>query len=120
MEINGKLKKYRDRKDEILFMDLRRWGSHYEKKYVELTDDKIQKVGENYHNWQQVDYEETYKDIPEFCYSAHFDEVAKNDFSLVPSKYIEFVDKDAIDFDSEMSESKRNLKYCFRRRRFTR
>jgi len=41
--------------------------------------------------------------IPELCYSASFDEVAKKDFSLVPSKYIEFVNRDEnIDFDEKM------------------
>lgn len=44
-----------------------------------------------------------YKNIPELCYSASFDEVAKKDFSLVPSKYIEFVNRDEnIDFDEKM------------------
>ena len=32
VEQNGKLKRYRDREDEILFMDLRQIGSPYEKK----------------------------------------------------------------------------------------
>ena len=44
-----------------------------------------------------------YKDIPEYCYSANKTEVAKKDFSLVPSKYIEFVNRDEnIDFDTKM------------------
>lgn len=44
-----------------------------------------------------------YKNIPEYCYSATFDEVSKKDFSLVPSKYIEFVNRDEnIDFDEKM------------------
>ena len=44
-----------------------------------------------------------YKNIPEFCYSATLEEVAKKDFSLVPSKYIEFVNRDEnIDFDEKM------------------
>jgi type I restriction enzyme M protein len=48
---------------------------------------------------------EAYKDIPEYCYSATFDEVAKKDFSLVPSKYIEFVNRDEnIDFDEKMKD----------------
>lgn len=98
-----KPKNYRDRTGEILFMDLRRWGSEYEKKYIELTEDDIQQVALNFHNWQQADYETTYKDVPEFCKSASFKDLEANDFSLVPSKYIEFVDKDSgIDFDTEM------------------
>ena len=44
-----------------------------------------------------------YINIPEFCYAASFEEVVKKDFSLVPSKYIEFVNRDEqIDFDEKM------------------
>lgn len=124
-------KNYRDRKGEILFMDLRRWGSEYEKKYVELTEDDIQQVALNYHNWQQAtmindkglmvneDKEinhssltiQHYKDIAEFCKSASFEDLEANDFSLVPSKYIEFVDKDSgIDFDTEMKRIQQDFK----------
>ncbi|SMO94564.1 type I restriction-modification system subunit M [Fodinibius sediminis] len=110
IEINGEVKNYRNREDEVLFMDLRTWGEEYEKKYIRLTDEERDRVTENYHNWQQENYKETYKDIPEFCYSAHVDEIAKNDFSLVPSRYIEFTDKDAeIDFDKEMQTIKSNI-----------
>lgn len=104
-------KNYRDRTGEILFMDLRRWGSEYEKKYVELTEDDIQQVALNYHNWQQVGYENTYKDVPEFCKSASFEDLEANDFSLVPSKYIEFVDQDSgIDFDTEMKRIQQDFR----------
>jgi type I restriction enzyme M protein len=106
-----KPKNYRDRTGEILFMDLRSWGSEYEKKFIELTEDDIQKVALNYHNWQQVGYESTYKDVPEFCKSAGFEDLKANDFSLVPSKYIEFVDKDSgIDFDTEMKRIQQDFK----------
>lgn len=44
VEQNGKLKRYRDREDEILFMDLRQMGSPYEKKYIELTEEDRAKV----------------------------------------------------------------------------
>ena len=111
VEINNKQKKYRNREKEILFMDLRRWGSEYEKKYIELTKEDIKKVAQNYHNWQQIDYKTTYKDIPEFCKSATFDEIKANDFSLVPSKYIEFIDRDSgIDFDTEMKRIQKDFK----------
>jgi len=107
IEINGQMKHYRDRVDETLFMDLRTWGVEHEKKYIRLTEEEISKVAQNYHSWQQKDYKETYKDVPEFCYSAHLSEIVENDFSLVPSKYIEFVDRDAgIDFDDEMRRIK--------------
>lgn len=44
-----------------------------------------------------------YKDIPEYCKSVTLDEVIAKDYSLVPSKYIEFVNRDEnIDFDEKM------------------
>lgn len=109
--INDKLKNYRDREKEVLFVDLRRWGSEYEKKFIELIPKDIEKVAENYHNWQQTDWKNTYKDVPEYCQSVHFDKIAENDFSLVPSKYIQFVDGDSgIDFDTEMKRIQGDFK----------
>ncbi len=103
IEINGGIKKYRDREKEILFMDLRQMGEPFEKKYTQFSVDDIKEITDTYHNWQQTDFEKTYNNKPEFCYSASFDEVAKKDFSLVPSKYIEFVNRDEnIDFDEKM------------------
>lgn len=111
VEQNGKLKHYRNREREILFMDLRQMGSPYEKKYVELTETDRAKVTEVYHNWQQEGFEETYKDVPEFCYSASYDEIAEKGFTLVPSRYIEFVNRDEnIDFDTKMKTLQGELK----------
>jgi len=102
-EINGKMKKYRDRQKEILFMDLRQMGEPFEKKFIQFSGADVEKITSRYHNWQQVGFESTYQNTPEFCYSASFDEVAKKDFSLVPSKYIEFINRDEnIDFDEKM------------------
>lgn len=111
VEQNGELKRYRNREKEILFMDLRQMGSPYEKKYVELTEEDRAKVTSVYHAWQQEGYEETYQDVPEFCYSASFDEVEQKGFTLVPSRYIEFVNRDEnIDFDTKMKSLQGELK----------
>jgi type I restriction enzyme M protein len=111
VEINGKQKKYRNREKEILFVDLRKWGQEFEKMFIELTEEEIGKVALNFHNWQQADYKKTYKNVPEYCYSAKFDEIKANDFSLVPSKYIEFIDRDSkIDFDKEMKRIQKDFK----------
>tara|TARA_R110000868_G_scaffold395447_1_gene667121 strand:- start:6706 stop:8274 length:1569 start_codon:yes stop_codon:yes gene_type:complete len=96
---------YRNRKDEILFMDLRHVGIPFEKKYIQFSPEQIEEIAETYHNWQQKD--NGYEDVPEYCYSAHLDEVRKKDYSLVPSKYIEFVNRDEnIDFDDKMESLK--------------
>lgn len=111
IEQNGVIKKFRDRQREILFMDLRQMGSPFEKKYIELTAEDIEKVTNVYHSWQQEGFENTYEDIPEFCYSASFDEVAEKGFTLVPSRYIEFINRDEnIDFNTKMESLQSELK----------
>ena len=128
VEQNGKMVRYRNREDEVLFIDLRQWGEPFEKKYIQFSPEQIQQIAENFHNWQRVGYEETYHDEPEYCYSATLDEIEKKGWSLVPSKYIEFKNRDEqIDFDTKMKqlqadmrdllqqeeESKRQLKDLF-------
>lgn len=100
---NDEVRQYRDREKEVLFMDLRQMGSPFEKKYIELTPTDRDKVTSTFHAWQQTGANETYKDIPEFCYSATKKEIVEKDYNLVPSRYIEFVNRDETqDYDSAM------------------
>src|SRR6056297_1037458 len=95
---------YRDRQDEILFMDLREMGAPFEKKFTQFLPEHIEKIAKTYHTWQQTIAAKEYKNEPEYCYSATIDEVRNKDYSLVPSKYIEFVNRDEnIDFDEKMN-----------------
>ncbi len=97
---------YRDRENEILFMDLRQIGEPFEKKFTQFSEEDIRKVAVTYHHWQT----KVIENIPEFCYSATQEEVIKKDFSLVPSKYIEFVNRDEnIDFDEKMQTLQKEL-----------
>jgi type I restriction enzyme M protein len=92
---------YRSRESEILFMDLRQIGEPFEKKFIQFSEQQVKDIGTTYHTWQQE--KNKYKNIPEYCYSATIAEIEKKDFSLVPSKYIEFVNRDEnIDFDDKM------------------
>ncbi len=92
---------YRDRQNEILFLDLREKGIPFEKKFTQFSEDNIFEITQAYHNWQ-TDLS-IYEDVPEFCYAAKINEVIAKDFSLVPSKYIEFVNRDEnIDFEEKM------------------
>ena len=94
---------YRDRQDEILFLDLREIGEPFEKKFIQFGEKHIQSIAKTYHTWQQVIAMDEYRNIPEYCYSANLEEVRNKDFSLVPSKYIEFVNRDEnIDFNEKM------------------
>lgn len=93
---NGIEIKYRDRSGEILFIDLRQMGHPYEKKYIELTQEDRDIVTSVFKAWREFCVEE-YKDIPEFCYSAQLEEIRNKDYSLVPSRYIEFVESEGED-----------------------
>lgn len=75
-----------------------------------MTEEDRAKVTTVYHNWQQEGFEETYENVPEFCYSASVDEVKEKGFTLVPSRYIEFVNRDEnIDFDTKMKALQNEL-----------
>lgn len=98
---------YRNREGEVLFVDLRQRGEPFEKKFIQFSEDNIQEVANTLHNWQQVDVDISYKDIAEYCYSADKNEIADKDYSLVPSKYIEFINRDEnIDFNDRMNTLK--------------
>jgi type I restriction enzyme M protein len=105
VEQNGTMVKYRNRENEVLFVDLRQWGEPFEKKYIQFSPEQIADIARNIHNWQREGYEQTYQNIPEYCYSASLDEIERKGWSLVPSKYIEFKDRDeSVDFDARMRE----------------
>ena len=121
---NNKPRSYRDRTGEILFMDLRQMGSPYEKKYIELTEEDRAKVAATYHSWQSSNATEGYENIDEYCYSAKVyskdltDEqrqngeksVEENGWSLVPSKYIKFINRDEnVDYDTKMQQLQSEL-----------
>jgi type I restriction enzyme M protein len=94
---------YRNREKQILFMDIRQMGEPFEKKYTQLSEDDTRKITNSYHLWQQQEIENE----PEFCYTASVDEIIKKDYSLVPSKYIEFINRDEnIAFDEKMNALK--------------
>jgi type I restriction enzyme M protein len=107
--LNGR--QLRDRTGEVLFVDLRTWNQNkFEKKFVTFTEEQIQKVKSIYNNWQDVDRSK-YKDVPELCKSVTEEQISKKGYSLVPSKYIEFVDKDLeIDYEKEMARIQNEMK----------
>ena len=98
--LNGR--ELRNRQDEVLFIDLRRWNENiYEKKYVQFDDEQVAAVKKIYTDWQTGD---GYADVPELCKSATKEEIAAHNYSLAPSKYIEFIDHDLeIDYTTEMA-----------------
>ena len=83
----------RNREGEILFVDLRTWNDNvYEKKFVKLSEEQIAEACKIYFDWQTTKVENYAK--PELYYAAHIDEIREKGFSLVPSRYIEFVERE--------------------------
>lgn len=107
----------RDRSGEILFMDLRQWTENAvkneQKKKVMLSSEQIKKVAEIYHQWQSVGTDGANFAEPEFYRSVNVSEIGneENNWSLVPSRYIEFIDHDLeIDYPKEMVRIQQEMK----------
>lgn len=100
----------RNRSGEILFLDLRQWTENpvkgEQKKKVELKDDQIKRAAEIYFKWQAEGTDGANYAVPELYRSVGLEELKKNDYSLVPSRYIEFVDKDSdIDYNKVLTKT---------------
>lgn len=54
VEQDGQLVKYRNREDEVLFIDLRQWGEPFEEKYIQFSSEQITDIARNFHNWQHL------------------------------------------------------------------
>lgn len=103
----------RNREGEILFVDLRTWRDNpvknENKKKVRLSTEQIQKVADIYHTWQSEGTDGSNYAVPELYRSVNKNQII--DSSLVPSKYIEFIDHDLeIDFPKEMARIQKELK----------
>ena len=110
---NGRIISYRDRTDEVLFMDLRQLGEVYDKKFIRFSEDEIQKISQTVHQWQIIDG--NYHNEDGYCYSATINEIEKQNWSLVPSKYIPFKSSSEIkDYDSEMKQIQSDLSSLMR------
>ena len=125
--VNGR--QLRDRTNEVLFMDLRSWDQNEEEIVIDkgkkkrktiFTDEQISEVKRIYNAWQTGI---GYKDVPELCRAETLDGTsgirAKN-YSLAPSKYIEFINKDAaLDASALMKELSADIRYALDEERET-
>ena len=116
----------RNREHEILFMDLRQWTENHvsgeQKKKVRLDDTQIARAAEIYHTWQSEGTDGTNYAEPELYRSVRTQKwfnkdgkeglsVEQQGWTLVPSKYIEFIDHDLdIDFPAEMARIQGEMK----------
>jgi type I restriction enzyme M protein len=95
--------KFRNRSNEILFIDARKMGTMISRRNRELTDEDIALIAGTYHNWRNKDGK--YEDKPGFCKAAAMDEVRANNYVLMPGRYVgtEAVADDGVAFDEKMN-----------------
>lgn len=100
----------RNRSGEVLFMDLRQWTDYAvkgeQKKKVELKANQVERAANIYFKWQMEGTYGTNYAEPELYRSVSLATLKENDYSLVPSRYIEFVDRDSdIDYNKVLTET---------------
>ncbi|MDT0163527.1 class I SAM-dependent DNA methyltransferase [Bacillus sp. AG4(2022)] len=96
---------FRNRKNEILFIDARSQGTLVSRKQRALLNEEIDKITNLYHSFKNIDSGE-YEDIAGFCKVATIDEVKANDYKLNPGTYVgtETVEEDEISFEEKMNQ----------------
>ncbi|WPO77793.1 class I SAM-dependent DNA methyltransferase [Flavobacterium sp. KACC 22761] len=100
--------KYRNRENEILFIDTRKMGKMINRRNRVLRDEsdadinEIKEIADTYHKWRNPNG--GYEDIAGFCKSATIEEIAKNNYVLMPGRYVgtEEEELDGIPFEERM------------------
>lgn len=94
--------KFREREDEILFIDARNLGTMVDRRHRELSEEDIKKISDTYHNYRNLNGQ--YEDIQGFCKAAKLDEVREHEYVLTPGRYvgIEEQEDDGIPFEEKM------------------
>lgn len=114
----------RNREGEILFIDLRSWTGdewnnavkNMQKKKFQLTADQIRKAAGIYHTWQAEGTDGATYASPELYRSVGKEELKQKDYTLVPSRYIEFVDRDSnIDYNTVLATASQDVSDLLKR-----
>jgi len=105
--------KFRNRKEETLFIDAREMGEMIDRRHRAITADDIKRISDTYHNWRNKDG--NYEDVPGFCKSADLEEIRKHGHILTPGRYVglEEEEDDGIEFEEKMKSLTTELKEQF-------
>ena len=105
--------KFRNRHDEILFIDTRKMGTMVDRRHKELTDDDIKLISGTYHNWRSK--KGSYEDKKGFCKAAKITEVENNNYVLTPGRYVgtEIIEEDDEVFEEKMQRLTKELNQQF-------
>jgi len=100
--------RFREREDEILFIDARNLGHLINRRTREFSDDDIETIAETYHQWRNP--EGYYEDEAGFCNSVSMEKVRELDYVLTPGRYVGLPDEeDEFDFVDRFTELKQEF-----------
>jgi type I restriction enzyme M protein len=100
--------RYRDRREEILFIDARNMGHLINRRTREFSDEDIMRISGTYHAWRNVDGD--YEDVPGFCKSASLERVRELKYVLIPGRYVDMKEiEDDFEFGERFTELKGQL-----------
>ena len=85
---SGGSRGWRDRKDEVLFIDARKLGTMIDRTHRELFDEDTAKIADKYHAWRGEPGAQTYEDVSGFCASVTSEQIAEHRFVLTPGRYV--------------------------------
>jgi len=100
---NKKNGRFRDRREETLFIDARKLAPLVDRTHRELSDDDVAKVAGTYHAWRGDKSAGGYADAPGFCRAANLADIRKHGHVLTPGRY---VGAEAAEEDGELFEKK--------------
>lgn len=95
--------KFRNRSNELLFIDARKLGTMINRRNKEFALEDIAKIAGTYHAWRGEGG--VYEDQAGFCKAATIDEVRANYYVLMPGRYVgtEEAEDDGIPFEDKMN-----------------
>lgn len=100
--------KFRNRTDEILFIDARNIGHLINRRTRELSAEDIAYISGTYHKWRNP--KGKYEDIKGFCNSASIERVRELDYVLTPGRYVGLPDdEDDFDFKERFTSLKKEF-----------
>ncbi len=106
---------WRDRRGEVLFIDARKLGAMVDRTHREMTDEDIAMIASTYHAWRGEPDAGEFKDVPGFCASATFDQIAEHRFVLTPGRYVgtEDPEDDGEPIDEKIARLRKELYQAF-------
>lgn len=117
--------KFRDRRGELLFIDVRKLGKLIDRVHRDLTDEDIAQIANTYHAWKSAAEGDggaiheraihesplRYANIAGFCKSVTMDEIRAQGYVLTPGRYVGAADLEEDDepFEKKMARLTKEL-----------